>query len=320
MSRMTLAVVLTLASMFVYPTDTYAKDGWWGWLEEFSGPGPFRTRNPLNNIHVSFACKYDEIVKVDPVAWGEVVKAAQPLPEGKRFDPTFVELVRNKVSNTLAEMLKTAKAQRQFLELPGAQPLSLTLSQTPRWRAFGTPFPASREFAPNMLLSVLNDEQRDRRNRNKNCWFIDYTRYIADADSSRGFPRIRAEGLDVGGTYFIGGPFDIGAAIGYVQFEPAGHEAIRRLTLTPLRLHIRPLWFVDPEKHFRAEWRWLGRLAYIPKLYVKLTAVPKSILGSEFGAPKPVDPGQEFQTKGELVTSYGVVFDLGEVLGWFGSL
>jgi hypothetical protein len=197
----------------------------------------------------------------------------------------------------------------------------LTLTQEPLRRAFGTPFPPGQDLPvmdPTALraLNDLNDRQRERQRRLKGCWFVDATRYIAYQDVTRGFPTIRAHGVDVGRTYFVVGPFDMAAALGFLQFAPEGRDVVRRFTLTPLRFHVRPLWFVDPGKAPDGL-KWAARLAYIPKLYVKQTAVVGTITGAEFGAPPPAEGEQEFRTTGELVTSYGVVFDLGEVIGWF---
>lgn len=381
MRRIATAVLVLIASLVAHPGVAYAAHGWWGWLEEFSGPGTFRVRSPFQNIHFQFLCTSDDVLRVDPEAWNIVIRAMldaaaapplQPPPVGEQGDRlSFASPLLAQQPAPLPEQavkaLKELRALRsrerellrlRFVEPPplllpplgvdfalpppvggiqpqGADPVAplarqvdalvrvpfQTLLQEPQVRTFGTPFPATRDVgrlarAIQVALGLLEDQEQQRERRLKGCWFVDITRYIAHEDRVRGFPTIRARTVDVGRTYFVAGPFDIAAAIGYVQFKPDDSPLVRRLTLTPLRFHVRPFWFVDPSRAPDAL-RWAARLAYVPKIYVKQTAVLGTIRGSEFGAPPPAPGEEEFRTTGELVTSYGVVFDLGELIGAF---
>ena len=279
MSRLTVTVMVTVALLLPSPAAAYAKD-WWGRLEEFSGPGPFLARYPWFNRHLTFHCpyEYEEVAETDRLA-------------------LFVP------SSSTAE-----RAAAPPPSLTEARALVIVPRNFAGVTAFGTPIPTL----------TVEDTRRKVRVARKYCLYFDQTSYRADA--SRGFPAMRASAFEFGASIFLHGPFEIGAGGGAIRFEAERGSAWQAL-VTPFRFQIRPLFFVNrtspgESSGIRNAFR---RLANSPKFYFKMSAVMGELDAADLGlesdaAAAPTDASR-FRSPGELVSSYGFVFDFGELLG-----
>ena len=387
MRRVISAVVVGLF-LVTAPQQAAAKD-WWGWLEEFSGPGPFRTRGPLHTLHFTAMCSAEDEVDyhaldaaasmVDARLTEYVKTVLAPLqlkfPDVKlefpRLEPTAFPLIvppgidlqfllpsditpsggaapADRVPNPAPGVLAPGVGLPDDVTRPGD--LRQSASEVVRLQAAGSTSQATDPAAMHELLiaetvikrniqtlgtplpfrTVQADSIRQRlqaqgitravvkpRLHRKYCVYVDYARFFADADPTQGYPDIRASKLDVGLAYFITGPLDISAAAGYMKFHPASSPDVFRWTFTPLRVQVRPFAWVEKFAPTGGVGRGLARLAYAPKLYVKQTALLRSIRASEFGSSRLLPDGSEFQTGPELVSSYGFAVDLTEVLAAF---
>jgi hypothetical protein len=306
MRRLSKAILLAMVLSLGATTQAVAAD-WWGWLEEFSGPGPFRIKNPLHALHLTFHCVYEDQLRIS------------------------VFRVNAITDEVLRRTEKPAAGAALLPAIPPTVPVGPVEVMTSRGsKLFGTPFPIPLDWTGDLdllgtalttlLPSPTPDDSPEKRQwsrarERKYCWYVDFARYRAVPDPVQEYPEIKATKVDIGFAYFIGGPIDIGAAGGWIWFRPKGGDIIGRYTFTPLRVQVRPLAFFAPSSSDRS--KWLARLAYVPKLYFKQTAILRSIRASEFGAPLPNDPNLEFRTGPEVVSSYGIVFDIGELIGAF---
>ena len=90
---------------------------------------------------------------------------------------------------------------------------------------------------------------------------------------------------------------DIGGGIGWVTFSGESVKK-RQLTLTPVRVILRPILLAVPE-HYRRTW--MGVL----NIYWKETYVIGKLTGADFGAPN-----NPFAVNGELIRSFGFNLDV----------
>lgn len=138
------------------------------------------------------------------------------------------------------------------------------------------------------------------------CVYFDRGAFDTAADSLRGFPAIDVAHYDVGAAFRLFDGLDVGAGVGRIRFKANGTTR-GKATITPLRLVLRPLLLVTPEQH---QQRWMS----VFSVYWKETFVVGPLTGTDFGAPAGA-----FDSPGEIVRSFGVIFDLTSLLprGWY---
>lgn len=340
MRRLICAVAAGLL-LLTTPERAQAKD-WWGWLEEFSGPGPFGVRKPWQTLHFTAICGAE-----DEIDYNALEPAVDLIAPGvQKYLEEFAASLRSTVPNVpdVAPLQFTLPLAPDAIAVPLSQPLApparasdepgvrlnvtlpaeFLVAETAvgrRLQPFGTPMPfasiAARPVATRLNQRGIKRALAKPRLHRKYCVYVDYGRFFADADAVQGYPDIRASKLDVGLAYFIMGPLDISAAAGYIKFQPSNTPDVFRWTFTPLRVQVRPFAWVEKFAANGGFGRGLARLAYAPKLYVKQTALLGSIRASEFGSSQLLPDGSEFQTGHELVSSYGFALDLTEIFAAF---
>jgi hypothetical protein len=132
------------------------------------------------------------------------------------------------------------------------------------------------------------------------CFFADFRRLQSLAnDNFRN--QTNAKTVELGITFPLARPIEIGAGAGWIQFDTVGITT-RRATLTPLRVVIKPLFFIP--QHQKQDW-----LAFL-KYYVKETVIIGRLRGEDFGVDNSVFDNK---TSRDFVTSAGFIIDLGEV-------
>lgn len=272
-----LVVVMTLAQ----PAPAAA--GFWAWLEEWSGPGPFRGFTFLFT-----ACIQDKQVKPSPIALNdqfhkERIENAQVLANRLK-QPESVLLKR-----VLANPAPVVEAK---LNLAALNPDSALLTDAILDQA------GRLGFNPR----IYDLEQADRGPGHDDprliCGYFDQGFFRAAADPTRGFPRLGAHLTDIGPSARLHDGIDIGGGFGWVAFSGDEIETKRRLTLTPLRIILRPILLAVPEHHRKP---WMGFLNF----YWKETYVVGRLTGADFGAPNDA-----LSVNGELVRSFGLNLDV----------
>jgi hypothetical protein len=138
------------------------------------------------------------------------------------------------------------------------------------------------------------------------CLYAERATFIAKPDPDLGYPEIRVSLYEFGGAARLHDGLDIGGGIGFAQFEHddvAGSEVTNvKLTLTPIRVSLRPLLFVVPE----GKWTRLGNALTI---YWKQLYISGPIRGSDFGQmPPPGEP--EFREGSAIPSSFGITIDV----------
>jgi hypothetical protein len=262
-----------------------ASAGFWAWLEEWSGPGPFKGWTFLFT-----ACVQDGSVKSSPIAMNDefhremIARAAWVTRHGSKLD--FREALRRVLANP------TLFGPR-FVRAP-LPPSSLSSSQTDE----------SAETV--RAVSALEDVRARYGPRHAEmrwiCGYLDQGFFSADAsppdvDPQQRFPRLRAHMTDIGPSARLHDGIDLGGGLGWVTFSGSGVDK-SQMTLTPVRLILRPILLAVPE-HYRQPW--MGVL----NIYWKQTYVIGRLTGADFGAPQ-----NAFHVDGEMIRSFGFNFDV----------
>jgi hypothetical protein len=156
----------------------------------------------------------------------------------------------------------------------------------------------------------LSDRSASHTHPELFCVFVDQGFFSSPADAARGYPELRAHMTDVGLSVRLIDGLDLGAGVGWLSFRGDRIPATtRKLTLTPVRIVIRPLLLALPEEIRRP---WLGGLSF----YWKQVYIPGRIQGREFGQIPP-DGLAPFSGPAEAVESFGFALDATALLRFF---
>lgn len=152
-----------------------------------------------------------------------------------------------------------------------------------------------------LKVSPLVDEKKSPGK--KFCVYADDATYRPKPTANPGFTKNNVGTQDFGVAVRMNNWLDLGAGIGRLKFQGAGG----RLTLTPVRIVVRPLLLVKPINNNRVARQLVGTLSF----YLKESVVGP-LTGADFGTPLvPFTSGKE------LKTSVGFTLDLTAALGVF---
>ena len=134
-------LLMIVALFALWPTDAHAGRGFWGWLEELSGPGPFKAVLPV--VTHEIACIRDNrLTFLDCI---ELTKKHPPLP-----GPNPIEPVKGKVQARIAfgfGRFNSDADTRRFKDLPASDPGNLGTVHV-------TTFSTSLLFRPYKALDI----------------------------------------------------------------------------------------------------------------------------------------------------------------------
>jgi hypothetical protein len=166
------------------------------------------------------------------------------------------------------------------------------------FRATAVPVLSTNCLTGPFALNLNLTGQRSPDPASKRCFYVDVGFFHSEPDPVRNFPRINLKVFEFGGSLRVVDGLDIGAGIGAFVFSRDDNgEGKSKLTITPIRLVTRPILLAVPEAKQK---KWMALL----NVYWKETYVG-SVDGTHFGLNKA-----DFQNKGELIRSFGVVIDL----------
>jgi hypothetical protein len=289
--------VLVLLVSLIRPAPASA--GLWAWLEEWSGPGPFKGYTFLFT-----ACVQDRSVKPSPIARDDVFHAEQ------------YEVARQIQSDlaTIGIERSTAVIFRRLLANPAPLILSDRVDVLPRLvpSLGGQTQPSTRNRSEPMTLRDISELYKlDVADHGPGhidprfiCGYVDQGFFHASANIQRGFPAIRAHLTDIGPSARLHDGVDVGAGIGWVTFAGNGVHAPARFTITPIRLILRPITLAVPEEYRK---RWMGVL----NIFWKETYVRGRLNAEQFGSSTDT-----FSVNGELIRSFGFNVDVTALFPW----
>jgi hypothetical protein len=276
--------LLVLLVSLVRPAPASA--GFWAWLEEWSGPGPFRAE-PGQTWLFTY-CVQDKSWKPSPISnrdlfHGEMANRAELLKDAigvKSFSDSYRRVLANP---TLWDM--------EIQKLPTVDVKRLTGNKV-----------TTKDFEQfeKVLAPVYANESRREGPGHKDrafvCGYADVARFSADAGG--GFPQLTATSIDAGPSARLHDGVDVGVGIGRIVFRGSGVKQ-GYTTLTPIRLVLRPILLALPEEKRRA---WMGFF----NIYWKETYVEGLIKAADLGAPS-----SDWSVDGELIRSFGFNIDVG---------
>jgi hypothetical protein len=282
--------VLVLLVSLLRPAPASA--GLWAWLEEWSGPGPFRGYTFLFT-----ACVQDRSFKPSPIARDDTFHADQHRQ---------AEWIHNNLPASVPGR-DTASIFRRLLANPDPIVLSNRLDllrALPPPTDRTTPFDIKSRVALtsadllDLYQQPLADSGPGHRDPRLICAYVDQGFFHAPANDERGFAKIGAHLTDIGPSLRLHDGVDLGAGFGWVTFSGQRVDVSPHLTITPLRLIFRPITMILPEEYRK---RWMGVL----NIYWKETFVVGKLNGRDFGSPT-----DGFAVDGELVRSFGLNVDV----------
>lgn len=238
----------------------------WGWLEQFSGPGPYQGDTIL----------YTECGKAP--SYTSTTETTAP---GGPFDP-------GTVFSRAAPVAAVLSAGRQGVA--GYQQVYSEIKP----ELFG----GVRTVTTGSSMVV----ERYRSVGRRPCFYADFGRFKADANPTRGFPRIDITTADFGGAFRFWDSIDIGSGIGFLHISPDGHESNTHVTVTPFRLSARPLLMIFDNRANRGGVR---EALSLLSVYWKGVYVMGPLDGKDFGGDE-----KSFQATGDFVQSAGAIIDL----------
>jgi hypothetical protein len=271
-----------------------ASAGLWAWLEEWSGPGPFKGYTFLFT-----ACVQDRTLKPSPISRDDTFHVEQyELARGIQ-----AELVRTGEQRDTATILRRLLANPDPRVLRDRLALRRSFASGPA--AATPPAAVEQSAAPIRAEDVLDlykestaDSGPGHRDPRPICAYVDQGFFHAAENPARGFGKIRAHLTDVGPSARIHDGVDVGAGIGWVTFSGDRVNVPAHFTITPIRLILRPITLAVPEEH-RA--RWMGVL----NIYWKETYVKGRLSAEQFGSTT-----DNFSVNGELIRSFGFNVDI----------
>ena len=275
--------------------------GFWAWLEEWSGPGPFR-----GGMFLFTTCRQDTHWKLSPIAMQDefhqdkAAVARQIVPFYKD-ETTESEILRR----LLAYPTFTKTASSILAAPPPAPPPPAPTGSEP---ALG---PMNFAFVKDLYIDQDVNVLPRHAHERLLCYYADYGFFSAEADAQRGFPKVGVTVTDIGPIVRLNDGLDIGGGFGWANFNsrPEGGDTVKktRFALTPIRVVLRPVLLAMPE-HWRKRHAWLG----VFTVYWKETLVYGTLTGADFGNPE-----NPFATRDELIRSFGFNFDVGSLLTLF---
>jgi hypothetical protein len=132
------------------------------------------------------------------------------------------------------------------------------------------------------------------------CAFIDFRRFVADPKLP--YSRVDASLIDIGLTWQVVHPIEVGFAATRFHFKTTSVPPINEWDLTPIRLVVRPLALFPVWRDKKAA----GTL----KWFIQATFRHKHLTGQSFGVPDSV-----FHSNFDVLTSSGFIIDLGQLIG-----
>jgi hypothetical protein len=240
----------------------------WGWLEQFSGPGPYQGDTIL----------YTECGKAPSyTSTTDTTAPGGAFPAGTLFSRAAPLAV---VLNEARPSTRVSDYQQVYSEI--------------KPELFG----AVRTVTNGSSVTV----ERYRSVGRRPCFFADFGRFKADANPTRGFPRIDVTTVDLGGAFRFWDSIDIGSGIGFLNISPDGHESNTHFTVTPFRLTARPLLMIFDNRASRGGVR---EALSLLSVYWKGVYVMGPLDGKDFGGDE-----KSFQATGDFVQSAGAIIDL----------
>jgi hypothetical protein len=283
-----------------------ASAGFWAWLEEWSGPGPFRGKP----IPILFSTCLQETRDEQNLLQAHLRFRPSPIAMNNRFHQDLQDFAEHIATTTdkraaLRRLLANPelangpdrKQLLEYLQYRKPAPQQPPPQQT---REVASPTPPAPPSPPPLLEDRFTDFGPGHSDKRMVCFYVDHARYTAEAQ--RGFPAVAANVLDIGPVARLHDGLDIGGGFGRMSFTGQLVNGTRfegsRTTLTPIRVVFRPILVAVPE-----EWRkrWMG----VFTIFWKETFVMGELNGEHFGLPR-----EQFRVDGELLRSYGVNIDL----------
>jgi hypothetical protein len=288
-----IALLVLLVSL-VRPAPASA--GLRAWLEEWSGPGPFRGYTFLFT-----ACVQDRSFKASPIAGDDTFHTQQR---------ELAQQMQQGLTQS-GEQITAAAIYRRLLANPDPTALRNRLFFLRQFPAAAAPdakqsveleSAASLQLSSPAILGLYKESAADSGPGHADprliCAYIDQGLFRAPRNDARGFGKVGAHLTDVGPSLRLHDGVDLGAGFGYVTFSGDRVEASPHLTVTPLRLIFRPVTLIVPEEYRR---RWMG----VFNIYWKETFVVGKLNARDFGSTT-----DGFAVDGELVRSFGLNFDV----------
>jgi hypothetical protein len=278
--------LLVLIVSLVRPAPASA--GFWAWLEDWSGPGPFRAK-PYQTVMLTY-CVQDQRLKPSPISNYDA--------SHEQMAERATLLEQAKVTTSFADGYKRILAAPTLWDV-GMRANGVKPDDYNRW--------SDKSRTPEIDGLVRKAESdyfggngrpsgAGHADKHLICAFTDVVRFSAPAD--RGYPDLTATSFDVGTSARLHDGVDLGVGFGRISFRGADvHEGY--WTLTPVRLVIRPILLALPEEKRRG---WMGLF----NLYWKETYVKGPIRARDLGAPQ-----LDWTVQGELIRSFGVNIDVG---------
>ncbi|HYR85762.1 MAG TPA: hypothetical protein VE422_16850 [Terriglobia bacterium] len=138
----------------------------------------------------------------------------------------------------------------------------------------------------------------DRGDPRGPCFFVDLHNFEAPDDDK--FFRVRTTLTEVGPTYRLAPPIEVGVGLGVIHFNSSGRTA-DRLTISFPRVVFKPLLLVPSLQEKRK-----GNWGFF-QIYFRATHIIGELNSRDDFRPKP---GHTFQTRDDLVPSTGFLIDV----------
>jgi hypothetical protein len=332
---MTRMLWISLMALVVLWQPQPAEARWWGWLEKWSGPGPFRQVGPMLLLT---GCFQDQAIPDDP----NTRTADSILDWQKRlvFKPSPVAMndAFHQRSEAFANAMEAARDKQRSVGPQSQVKVAAQVARTPEARPSGflkallanpsyvnelsPEASASTDLtiAGAQLLQIykFTDAPPDAKPRERPklrdigpghthnrfiCGYFDSGRYKAYEEDPRfpGLADLQARMYDLGPVARVHDGVDIGGGFGWVRFKGMGGAVdLKKMTFTPIRIILRPAIIALPDE-LRRKWRWAG----IFTMYFKETYVKGKLEAADFDVQS-----SDWAENGELVRSFGINLDL----------
>jgi hypothetical protein len=303
---------------------------WWAWLEQWSGPGPFkaepfrtflftacvqdipRDREQADSFADIVGWRKRWTIQPSPIARSDTFHQAQdaiatvleqnkPPGDASTKADFYHRLLANPDLSATWRMAiaRTQRSQNRSSDAPRPE-VAVTPEMMQLDPAKLTPRVVADTYGPEAAVGPGHDHNR------LVCGYFDIGSFDSDGDQDpgRGFPPLSARVYDFGPSIRIHDGIDIGAGVGWVRFTGSGVD-FRQGSFTPFRAIVRPLLLALPETKRR---KWMGVFSF----YWKEMYVWGRLTGADFGAPQ-----SDFVEDGEMIRSFGINLDVTALLPVF---